>query len=349
MNSDFFYWPGQPIITEIGPVSLPFGISVFALVIGIVIYFVATNYILQQQAEPSRKSKRRKKNEETEVSLPLTWNLGIFAASIIGTQLLFLLLGAETSTELGPLILRWYGILFAGAFLAGYFITRKLWINAGRNVEEVDSLLMYMLIATIVGARLGEVLFYEFEYYARNPIKVFYIWEGGLASHGATIGILIGLWLFVRKQASMSFLWLVDRVTLPVILGGAFIRLGNFFNSEIYGSVTDVPWAVVFQLLNDMLPRHPTMLYESIGCVLIFLLLFSLYKYYKNHPPEGLLTGTFFIALFSFRFFIEFTKDQEQFSPDFALGMGQILSIPFVAFGIWVLVSKVDWKQKHQE
>lgn len=346
MSSDYFYWSGQPVLTDIGPISLPFEISGFALVLGIIGYFVITSYLIEKQSKPEGKTRRKKKdseeNENTK-SIHLSWNLGILAAALVLPQLLFMGIGAETSSELGPITLRWYGLLFATAFLLGYFLTRKTWIDAGRNVEEVDSLLMYVLIATILGARFGEVFFYEFSYYARNPVKIFYVWEGGLASHGAGIGILTGLWLFVRKKADMSYLWLVDRVTLPVILGGTFVRLGNFFNSEIYGSVTDVPWAVIFPRI-DLLPRHPTMLYEAIGCILIFILLFSVYKYYKNKPPEGLLSGLLFITLFGFRFFVEFTKDQEQFSPDFALGMGQLLSIPLVLFGVWLIVKKVNWK-----
>lgn len=347
MSSDFFYWSGQPVLTELGPITLPFEISVLGLIFGVIAYFGITSYLLQAKAKTDSKSSKRRENpsdNSPETELAWTTNLGIFLGSLIGFTFLFTSLSSHTTDTLGPLLLRWYGLLFALAFLSGYFITRKLYRDAGRNPAEVDTLLMYVVFATVIGARLGEVFFYEFSYYARNPIKILYIWEGGLASHGAAIGILTGLWLYHRKQTKMTFFWLTDRVTLPAIFGGAFIRMGNFFNSEIYGSVTDVSWAVVFARV-DFLPRHPTMLYEAIGCIVIFLILLSVYRYYKNHPPEGLLTGIFMMALFSFRFLIEFTKDQTQFSPDFPLGMGQILSIPFVLFGLWLITKKVDWKQ----
>lgn len=346
MNSEYFTWPDRHLLAEIGPFNLPFDVSVIGLVVAVIGYLVITSYMAKPKEE-SRKSRRRRKTEEAQepVTLPVWQHLAVFFGALVGAQIIFSVIGGGGSSELGPIVLRWYGLLFAGAFLTGYFWTRKLWQDAGRDVMEVDSLLMYVIVATVVGARLGEVLFYEFEYYARNPIEIFYIWQGGLASHGATIGILTGLYLFMRNHKGMTFFWLTDRVTMPVILGGAFIRLGNFFNSEIYGSPTDVSWAIVFERLGDQIPRHPTMLYEMITSLLIFGLIVAIYKKYKANPPTGLLTGVFMIALFGSRFLVEFTKDQTQFSPDFALGMGQLLSIPFVIFGIWMLVSKVNWNE----
>lgn len=239
--------------------------------------------------------------------------------------------------ELGPLTLRWYGLLFASGFLAGYFITRKLFIQAGKSTELVDSLLTYMLVATIVGARMGHVIFYDLGYYMENPVEILYVWRGGLASHGAVIAILLGLWLYVRRYSETTFFWLTDRLTISVALGGAFIRVGNFFNSEILGTPTDVAWAVVFTAVDDV-PRHPAMLYEATLYFLLVGIIWLLYRYYNRQPPEGVLTGWFMIIMFTGRIFLEFTKvRQADFSEAWLLDMGQLLSIPLVLFGIWLL------------
>lgn len=250
--------------------------------------------------------------------------------------------------EIGPLQPRWYGIMFASAFLVGYLIERRLFLNAGRKEEEVESLLTYVLIATVIGARLGHVIFYDLLYYLRHPAEIIAIWHGGLASHGAAIGIIIAMYLYVKKKKEMSFLWLADRVVVVVATGGAFIRTGNFFNSEIIGKATDLPWAVIFSRV-DMVPRHPTMLYEALLCLVTFGVLWFIYKKYKNHPPEGALFGTFLVLLFTGRFLLEFTKvNQAGFAADWAINMGQWLSIPLVAAGIWLIWKKVDWSNRQK-
>ncbi len=344
MDHNYFYWEGHPILVELGSIELPFPLNILGLLLGIIAYFwIANTFFTEGQSEKNAKKRKRKKREKAEeqTSQLTGWQaFGLFTGCIVAGQILFLVLPGPSFEQIGPITLRWYGLLFATAFLSGYFITRKLFRDAGRPIEQVDLLLTYVLIATIVGARLGHVFFYEAEYYLRNPVEILYIWRGGLASHGATIGILIGLYLYIRRIGDMSFFWLTDRVALPVIFGGTFIRIGNFFNSEIYGIETSVPWAVIFASVDEV-PRHPSMLYEAIFALLIFTVLVLIYRHYKSNPPIGLITGWFMILLFSSRILVEFTKvDPARFAHDWMLAMGQLLSIPFVLFGIWIL-----WKQ----
>lgn len=257
-----------------------------------------------------------------------------------------------TAFTLGPLEPRWYGILFAGAFVAGYFLMRNMYRAAGRTLEELDKLLTYVMIATVIGARLGHVLFYDPAFYLRHPSEILAIWHGGLASHGAAIGIILAMWLYVKKVKNMNFLWLADRVVVVVATGGAFIRIGNFMNSEILGKPSDLPWAVIFanarQLTEaqQMIPRHPTMLYEALLCLVIFAILWGIYKKYSTRPPEGSLFGLFLVLLFGGRFLLEYTKlNQAAFTGGWTFNMGQWLSIPLIALGLWLIFKKVSWKQ----
>jgi prolipoprotein diacylglyceryl transferase len=199
-----------------------------------------------------------------------------------------------------------------------------------------------------VGARLGHCFFYEPEYFLQHPVEILKIWKGGLASHGAAIGIPLSLWLYVRKQ-KMSFLWLIDRIVIVVALGGAFIRLGNLFNSEIYGGPTDLPWGFVFELdkrydpttgaLLPNVPSHPTQLYEAFSYLLIFAVLFIFYRKNFTRVRDGFIFGVFMILLFTARVFIEFVKnDQVGFEADMTLNMGQWLSLPFILGGFALLV-----------
>lgn len=255
--------------------------------------------------------------------------------------------------SLGPIAPRWYGLLFAGAFVSGYIFGVRLWKDAGRKVEEMESILTWILVGTVIGARLGHVIFYDPSYYLRNLDQVLAVWNGGLASHGAAIGIVLAMYYLAKKTPKMSFWWLADRVVIPTAIGGAFIRTGNFFNSEIYGHETDLPWGIIFTNLPGplgMVPRHPTMLYEAILCIAVFAVLWWIYKKYKNAPPEGSLFGTFLILLFTGRFFLEYTKiPQANFAADWAFNMGQLLSIPLVLIGVYILVKVVDWKKQPQQ
>ena len=351
MDSNHFVWEGHPILVELGSISLPFPLSILGLLLSVIAYFWIINsyFTPRQQEEKPKKRRRKQESESTGTQLSGWQSFGLFAGCIVAGQLLFAIIPSPEINEIGPITLRWYGLLFATAFLSGYFIGRKLFKDAGRSVEQVDLLLTYVIIATIVGARLGHVFFYEAEHYLRNPIEILYVWQGGLASHGATIGILIGLYLYIRRVGDMSFFWLTDRVAIPVIFGGTFIRIGNFFNSEIYGVESTVPWAVIFTQVS-MDPRHPSMLYEAVFCVLIFTVLWMIYRHFKADPPVGLLTGWFMIMLFSSRILVEFTKvDPADFAHDWLLAMGQVLSIPFVLFGIWLVWKKVpEWNRGRQ-
>ena len=253
--------------------------------------------------------------------------------------------------SLGPLEPRWYGILFASAFVIGFFLMRNMYRAADRTMEELDKLLTYVMIGTVVGARLGHVLFYDpYYYFVQQPDQILAIWNGGLASHGAAIGIILAMYFYVKKVEKMSFLWLADRVVIVVATGGACIRLGNFINSEILGKPTDLPWAVIFKnapqlsAAQQMIPRHPTMLYEALLCIGIFAILWIIYKKYNTQPPEGSLFGSFLVLLFGGRFLLEYTKlNQAAFAGDWMFNMGQWLSIPLIAIGVWLIFKKVDW------
>ncbi|NGP75732.1 prolipoprotein diacylglyceryl transferase [Balneolaceae bacterium YR4-1] len=285
------------------------------------------------------------KYEETKE--PPAWKVLLLGlGALIGGQLIFLILPSPTIDQIGPIEPRWYGFLFMGSFVVGFFLMRQMYIAAGRTMEELDKLLLYVLIATVVGARLGHVIFYDLGYYLRNPSQIIAIWRGGLASHGAAIGIILAMYLYVKKVPKMSFLWLADRVVIVVAFAGAMIRTGNFMNSEIIGKPTELPWAVVFEKV-DMIPRHPTMLYEAILCLVIFALLWIIYKRYEQQPPEGSIFGLFLMLLFGGRFFLEFTKvNQAAFAGEWTINMGQWLSIPLVAIGVWLVWKKVNWKKK---
>ncbi|WP_210486323.1 prolipoprotein diacylglyceryl transferase [Rufibacter aurantiacus] len=246
--------------------------------------------------------------------------------------------------SLGPVTVRWYGLLFAMAFVLTQPIEKYIYRKDGRSDEDVDILTMYMIIGTVIGARLGHCLFYDPVYYLSNPLEIFKIWEGGLASHGGTIGILLSLYLFCRKY-KFDYLWVLDRIVIVTALGGACIRLGNLMNSEIIGRPSDVAWAFKFVRNNELFngvpayvdPRHPTQLYESLFCIFLFILLYTLWKRGAGQV-RGLLFGLFVTLLFSFRFLVEFLKEnQEEFENALPLNMGQWLSIPLVLVGIVVL------------
>lgn len=250
--------------------------------------------------------------------------------------------------SIGQLSIRWYGLLFASAFLSGYIIFSRYLTAERLTSEMMDQLLIYIAIGTVIGARLGHCLFYEPDYFLKNPLEILKIWKGGLASHGAAIGILFSLWLYVRKH-KLSYLWMIDRIVIMVAIGGAFIRLGNLFNSEIYGRPTDLPWG--FEFVRDKLydsntgellatvPRHPTQLYEAISYILIFAMLFIFYRKRYLKVRDGFIFGVFMILLFAARFFIEFVKnDQVAFESGMQLNMGQLLSLPFILAGVVMII-----------
>jgi phosphatidylglycerol---prolipoprotein diacylglyceryl transferase len=232
---------------------------------------------------------------------------------------------------------RWYGLSWALGFLFGQQMMFYIYRKEGRTAKEIDILTVYIIIASMVGARLGHVLFYDPVVFFNEPLRVFAIWEGGLASHGGGLGTLIALYLFARKT-NINYLWIVDRLAIVTALAGCLIRLGNLMNSEMVGLPTSLPWGFVFPSIDDV-PRHPAQLYEAVYCFLLFALLFYLWDRKRERIKNGFLFGWFLIILFSLRFVDEFFKiDQVEFEQNMMLNMGQILSIPFVIAGILILI-----------
>jgi phosphatidylglycerol---prolipoprotein diacylglyceryl transferase len=248
---------------------------------------------------------------------------------------------------IGPIAPRWYGLLFVLGFIIGYYILVWIFKSEKKNPKDLDALTMSLIIATVIGARLGHCLFYDPVFYLSNPIEILKVWQGGLASHGAAFGLLIALLLFVKKHKEYNFIWLSDRIVIGISLAACLVRLGNFINSEILGKAADVPWAVVFYTIDDV-PRHPSQLYEAITYFTLFLFLLLRYQNKKSNIPKGELTGIFLTVLFSARFLIEFTKEvQSVWEEGMPLDMGQILSIPLIALGIFFLyLSRTKWKNK---
>lgn len=242
--------------------------------------------------------------------------------------------------------IRWYGLFWLLGIVLCYRILWSMFKKEGRPAEFLDQLSIYIMVGTIIGARLGHILFYDPSYYHSNPLKIFAIWEGGLASHGGGIGILVAIFLFARKQ-KLPFLWVADRIALVVPIAGACIRLGNLMNSEMIGTPTDLPWAFVFTSI-DQIPRHPAQLYEAIFCVLLFLLMNHLWTKPILKNNIGNCFAMLLILLFSFRFLDEFLKiNQEDFENFLFINMGQLLSIPFILLGSAHLVINSKKKTDH--
>ena len=253
---------------------------------------------------------------------------------------------------LGPLSLRWYSILFVSGFILGWYIFKWFFKREGIPVTLLDPLLYTLLIGTIVGSRLGHCLFYQPDYYLgswQGFWEIFMPWKGGLASHGGTIALIIAMVWFARRYGrkhDFDFLWIMDHLAITVCFAATFIRLGNLFNSEIYGDVTTLPWGFVFELRGETMPKHPTQLYEALSYLILGAVLISLYKFRLDKIYRGTFIGLFFIGCFGSRFLIEFIKEpQVGFENDMVLNMGQCLSIPFVLIGIACLVYAYVKKQ----
>lgn len=236
---------------------------------------------------------------------------------------------------IGPLSPRWYGVLFATAFLLSYSVMKRVFAAEKKPLVDLDRLTLYMMFGTVIGARLGHVLFYEPHLLLTDPFEVIAIWHGGLASHGGALGIITGLYLFHRALPSYSMTWLLDRLAIVAALSGICIRLGNLMNSEIIGRPTDAPWGFWFMRVDAQpLARHPTQIYEALVCLILFLLLWHLYRRGIAGSRPGMIIGLFMVLLFSSRFLIEFLKEhQVDFEAGLPIDMGQILSIPFVIAG----------------
>lgn len=254
--------------------------------------------------------------------------------------------------SIGPLALRWYGLAFAIGFIIGYNIVAKMFKHEGAPEKWLGVLLTYIVVATIIGSRLGHVFFYQWDYYSQHLDEIFKIWEGGLASHGGTIGNIIAIllfsWIVTKKNPS----WTFDKLVVPVALVGGLIRLGNLMNSEIYGGVTDLPWGFIFVRDGQTLPMHPTQIYEALCYFALFGLL--MWMYWKKNAQERpwLITGVFFIGIFLPRFLIEYIKNVQvvkevEMIAEYGINMGQLLSIPFIIIGVVMVVYAMIKPRQH--
>ncbi len=255
--------------------------------------------------------------------LAITWNADPVLFSFLGLQV------------------RWYSLMFVAGFVLGWFIFQWFCKREKINPRILDSLLITLIVGTIVGARLGHCLFYQPDYYLgswKGFLEIFMPWEGGLASHGGTIALFLAMIWFARRYGrknNFDFVWLLDHLAIAVGFAACFIRLGNLFNSEIYGGPTNLPWGFIFVRNQETMPHHPTQLYEALSYLLLGLVLLAIYKYRPGKVYRGTLIGIFFIWCFGSRFLIEFIKNvQVDFESGMALKMGQLLSIPFVLLGI---------------
>ena len=258
----------------------------------------------------------------------------------------------EKIFSLGPIAIHWYSMMFLLAFYIGFQILKKIYIIEKINVALLDPFLVHMVLGTIIGARLGEVFFYNWEYFQNNLLEIFlpiklndsgvdFIGFRGLSSHGATVGIIISIFIYKIRYKYDSVLWIFDRLVIAVAIGGMFVRIGNFFNSEIVGKFTNSDFGVVFLNRGDSLPRHPAQLYEAFGYLILFILLVLIYNKSKLSMKKGFIFGFFLITLFTIRFVVEYVKES-QGGIEKTLGIistGQWLSIPFIIIGILLMIN----------
>ncbi|MFV0346318.1 MAG: prolipoprotein diacylglyceryl transferase [Bacteroidales bacterium] len=247
--------------------------------------------------------------------------------------------------------LRWYTLLFAIGFYVAYKLGLKMYALDGVDEEKMNKLMIYIFVGTVFGARIGHCVFYEWAYYKDHIAEIIlpfrttvngvkFTGYQGLASHGGAIGIFIAMLIYAKKVSKTSVWWVIDRVVVPTALVGGMIRLGNLFNSEIYGIQTSLPWGMIFERNDETIAKHPTQIYESLCYVVSFFVLAHLFWKTDKRKNEGFITGLFFILIFTARFFIEFIKeDQETFEAAMALNMGQWLSVPFIILGIYLVIS----------
>ncbi len=308
---------------------------------------------------------------------------------------------SETLFNIGPLQIKYYNLLWIAAFAIGWFLMKRIFFNEKKSIEQLDSLFIYTVLATMLGARLGHVFFYDWAYYSTHLLEILlpirespegslfgfingYEFTGftGLASHGAAIGIIIGMFLYVRKYPEFKVLWILDRIVIPVAIGAFCVRLGNFFNSEIVGKQTDESFVFATRFIRDGISKgqamswtkektvnaaynaiesnpqfseylakvpykHPAQLYEGVAYIFVFLILYYFYwKTDKKNKP-GFLFGTFLVLLWGIRFFVEFVKErQNELDESFTLAIGQMLSIPFILIGLYFIFRPVSAANK---
>jgi len=281
-----------------------------------------------------------------------------------------------TLLQLGPLGIRYYGVIFAVGILLGYHLWRRQMARGGHDGEIADRFLVWGVFAVLIGSRLGHCFFYEYEYYLKHPLRILYIWTGGRASHGATVGLIVTLAWFARKYR-YNAVEVMDHIAMSATMGAIFVRLGNFMNGEIVGKEFHGAWAVRFQRYVEInqavyeaghgplawaafpLPRHPSQLYEAAGAFVVFLVLYLLDRRLKENRPRGLMAGLFLIGYFTFRFLVEFVKEFQSLGrivadpvkhvlhvePTAGLTMGQFLSVPFILLGIGFVVWSLRTRQ----
>ncbi len=287
-----------------------------------------------------------------DILLSVTWNVDPTLFSIFGREI------------------RWYGLLWVIGLIVAVYIVQKIFKHEDLPEKWFDSLFVYMIVGIIVGARLGHCLFYEPAYYLANPIEMIKVWEGGLASHGGVIGIIIAVWLYSRKVTRLNMLWTFDRVMVPTGFTAAMIRFGNLMNHEIYGGPTDSPWGFRFvDNLHQWMqgaapiytePSHPTQIYEALAYLVVFAITMHLYWRTDAKNRQGFITGVGIFIIFLFRFFVEYLKNVQVDSEiamreNTGLILGQWLSIPFILWGIWMIwnalrkPAKVELTSKQSE
>lgn len=258
---------------------------------------------------------------------------------------------------IGPATIRWYGLMWALGFFIGYGIESKIYKREGMTDQHMEKLFYFMMFGTVIGARIGHCFFYEANYYLSHVSEVLCVWKGGLSSHGGACGILIALWIFSKYVAKKNFIWVMDRIVVPVAFCGACIRFGNLMNHEIYGHATDVPWA--FRFITNIhrwqngaepifsAPSHPTQIYEVLYCLVTFAVVLFLYWRTNARKFEGFIYGVFLIGIFLTRFLLEFIKNsQEDFEDDMLLNIGQLLSLPLVIWAVYLLYKSIGEMRK---
>ena len=252
--------------------------------------------------------------------------------------------------NLGFYTIQYYSLMFVIAFVVGWFIMKSIYKNENVSLEKLDSLFIYMVLAILIGARLGHVIFYQPALITEDFFSIFlpistvdgikFTGFRGLASHGAAIGVIIAMFMYSKKVLKQPILWILDRVVVPVAFGAILVRFGNFMNSEIVGKPTNSDFGIVFTKLGEDFPRHPAQLYEALGYVFVFLLLLFVYWKTEKRKQRGYLFGLFLVTLWSVRFVVEFYKKSQQGFEDLlgnTLSTGQWLSIPFIIAGIYFM------------
>ncbi len=250
--------------------------------------------------------------------------------------------------HLGPLSVRWYGLMWGIGFLVGYEMISRIFKHENYPKDWADKIFIYMAVGTLVGARIGHCFFYAPQHYLSHPLEIFKIWEGGLSSHGGAVGILLAMFFFDKYVSKKGFIWILDRIAIPVAFTGMCIRFGNLMNSEIYGEHTTMPWGFIFVRDGQDQASHPTQIYEMLYCLVSLVITSYLYIKKKGYEIKGLLIGVLLVVVFGSRILVEFLKNvQEDFEKEMLLNMGQLLSIPLFIWGVYLLFNaSKEWRKR---